>query len=144
MSPLIVDVLILVTLLVLGVPIPFCFAGAVMYMGLSTGMDMGQMMGAGFNSLNSITLLAVAAFILAGGLMNVTGIADRLVDFAEALVGRVKGGLYGRQPSLENLDDGDLRFQLDYRSLYRTVVEDWWGVDFQAKESFPKVSFLKR
>jgi C4-dicarboxylate transporter DctM subunit len=95
MSPLIIDVAILLILLVLGVPIPLCFAGAAMYLGLSTGMDMGQMMSAGFSQLNSITLLAVAAFILAGGLMNVTGIADRLVVFAEALVGRVRGGLGG-------------------------------------------------
>jgi C4-dicarboxylate transporter DctM subunit len=95
MSPLIIDVTILLILLVLGVPIPLCFAGAAMYLGLSTGMDMGQMMSAGFSQLNSITLLAVAAFILAGGLMNVTGIADRLVVFAEALVGRVRGGLGG-------------------------------------------------
>jgi len=95
MTPLIIDVAILLILLVLGVPIPLCFAGAAMYLGLSTGMDMGQMMSAGFSQLNSITLLAVAAFILAGGLMNVTGIADRLVVFAEALVGRVRGGLGG-------------------------------------------------
>jgi len=94
-SPIIIDVAILLVLLVLGVPIPLCFAGAAMYLGLSTGMDMGQMVSAGFSQLNSITLLAVAAFILAGGLMNVTGIADRLVTFAEALVGRVKGGLGG-------------------------------------------------
>ena len=95
MSPIVIDVAILLILLVLGVPIPLCFAGAAMYLGLSTGMDMGQMVSAGFSQLNSITLLAVAAFILAGGLMNVTGIADRLVTFAEALVGRVKGGLGG-------------------------------------------------
>ncbi len=95
MSPIIIDVAILLVLLVLGVPIQLCFAGAAMYLGLSTGMDMGQMVSAGFSQLNSITLLAVAAFILAGGLMNVTGIADRLVTFAEALVGRVKGGLGG-------------------------------------------------
>lgn len=93
MSVVIVDVIILIALLVLGVPIPFCFVGAIMYLGLSTGMDMGQMMSSGFNSLSSITLLAVAAFILVGGLMNTTGIANRLVNFAEALVGRVRGGL---------------------------------------------------
>lgn len=58
--------------------------------------------------------------------------------------GRVKGGLYGRQPSLEDLDEGDLKFHLDFRSLYRAVAEEWWGVDFQAAEAFPKLSFLKK
>lgn len=90
---IILDIVILIGLLVMGVPIPFCFAGAVMYLGLSTGMDMGQMMSSGVHSLSSITLLAVAAFILAGGLMNASGIAERLVRFAEALVGSIRGGL---------------------------------------------------
>lgn len=93
MSVVIIDVIILLALLVLGVPIPFCFAGAALYFGLSTGLDLAQMIGSGFNLLNSITLLAVAAFILVGGLMNTTGIADRLINFAEALVGRIRGGL---------------------------------------------------
>lgn len=87
------DIVILIGLLVMGVPIPLCFAGAAMYLGLSTGMDMGQMMSSGVHSLSSLTLLAVPAFILAGGLMNASGIAERLVRFAEALVGSIKGGL---------------------------------------------------
>ncbi len=44
------------------------------------------------------------------------------------LGGRVRGGLYGRQPSLADLDAGDLRFGLDYRQLYAAVVEGWWGL----------------
>lgn len=42
--------------------------------------------------------------------------------------GRVQGGLYGAQPSLTDLDDGDLQHAVDFRSLYRTIAEDWWGV----------------
>lgn len=42
--------------------------------------------------------------------------------------GRVKGGLYGAQPSLTDLADGDLRHKLDYRSLYATVAKEWWGL----------------
>jgi uncharacterized protein (DUF1501 family) len=44
------------------------------------------------------------------------------------LGGRVKGGLYGEQPSLANLDNGDLKFTLDYRDLYATAAEAWWGL----------------
>lgn len=45
------------------------------------------------------------------------------------LGGRVKGGLYGRQPSLHDLDNGDLKFTVDYRSLYTTIARRWWGLE---------------
>jgi uncharacterized protein (DUF1501 family) len=44
------------------------------------------------------------------------------------LGGRVKGGLYGERPSLTNLDGGNLRHTVDFRSLYATAVEKWWGL----------------
>ena len=40
----------------------------------------------------------------------------------------VKGGLHGGHPALENLDDGDLRFQTDFRSVYATLLQEWLGV----------------
>jgi uncharacterized protein (DUF1501 family) len=44
--------------------------------------------------------------------------------------GRVKGGLYGRPPQLDRLDGaGNLPFAIDFRSLYATVLERWWGVN---------------
>jgi uncharacterized protein (DUF1501 family) len=45
---------------------------------------------------------------------------------------RVRGGLYGRQPSLARLADGDLVHSLDFRSLYRTVAQGHWGVSAAA------------
>ena len=45
------------------------------------------------NGLDSFTLLAIPFFILAGQIMNTGGIAQRLIDFAKALVGPVRGGL---------------------------------------------------
>jgi len=42
--------------------------------------------------------------------------------------GRVKGGLYGTTPSLTDLQEGDLKHTLDFRSLYATVIEKWWGM----------------
>ena len=47
--------------------------------------------------------------------------------------GRVRGGLYGSHPSLTDLQAGDVKHTLDYRSLYATVIEQWWGL--------PAVSF---
>lgn len=45
------------------------------------------------NGLNSFTFLAVPFFILAGQVMTEGGISERLVRFADTLVGRVRGGL---------------------------------------------------
>ncbi|MEP7084572.1 MAG: DUF1501 domain-containing protein, partial [Betaproteobacteria bacterium] len=43
--------------------------------------------------------------------------------------GRVAGGFYGEQPSLTQLDgEGNTGHALDFRSLYATVLERWWGV----------------
>ncbi len=43
---------------------------------------------------------------------------------------RVRGGLYGRQPSLSGLDSrGDLAVHVDFRSVYASVLGGWLGVD---------------
>jgi uncharacterized protein (DUF1501 family) len=40
--------------------------------------------------------------------------------------GRVKGGYYGTDPSLTQLDsNGDLTFAIDFRSVYGTVLDRW-------------------
>lgn len=46
-----------------------------------------------FNSLNSFPLMAIPFFILAGFLMQVGGISERLIAFATSLVGHMTGGL---------------------------------------------------
>ncbi|MFC0216291.1 DUF1501 domain-containing protein [Paenibacillus chartarius] len=45
------------------------------------------------------------------------------------LGGKVKGGLYGQYPSLTQLTNGDLRYEVDFRSVYSTLLEDWLRVD---------------
>jgi uncharacterized protein (DUF1501 family) len=39
--------------------------------------------------------------------------------------GGIKGGVAGEHPSLTNLDQGDLRFTTDFRSVYATILQDW-------------------
>ncbi len=36
-----------------------------------------------------------------------------------------KAGIVGQHPSLTNLDQGDLRFNIDFRTIYATVLQDW-------------------
>lgn len=39
--------------------------------------------------------------------------------------GRVKAGLYGEYPSLDELEDGDLVHTMDYRAIYDRVCSSW-------------------
>jgi uncharacterized protein (DUF1501 family) len=43
--------------------------------------------------------------------------------------GRVRSGLYGQAPQLGALEGGNLRHAVDFRSLYATAIERWWGAD---------------
>ncbi len=63
--------------------------------------------------------------------------ASRGTDHGEAapmfvVGGGVKGGLYGQYPSLAHLDDGDVIYTTDFRSVYATVIEKWLGRSTQA------------
>lgn len=46
-----------------------------------------------FSGIDSFVILCVPGFILAGNLMNVGGITDRIIHFCMALMGHVRGGL---------------------------------------------------
>jgi uncharacterized protein (DUF1501 family) len=43
----------------------------------------------------------------------------------------VTGGVYGDYPSLTNLDSGDLKFTVDFRNVYSTVLDRWLSADSQ-------------
>lgn len=58
----------------------------------------------------------------------------------------VRGGLAGRRPDLDRLDpNGDLRFTTDFRSVYATVLEDWFGADSKRilPRAFPTMDLLR-
>ncbi len=43
--------------------------------------------------------------------------------------GSVKGGMYGKYPKMDKLEDGDLTFNVDFRDCYATVLEQFLGTD---------------
>jgi uncharacterized protein (DUF1501 family) len=43
--------------------------------------------------------------------------------------GAVKAGVHGTRPDLSDLDEGDLKFKTDFRSVYATVLKGWLGAD---------------
>ena len=79
--------------LLIGLPIGWAFIGATI-LGLTvTGTSAGFVANAFFHSLDSATIMAIAFFVFTGALINEAGLADRIVNFSYALVGRLKGGL---------------------------------------------------
>jgi uncharacterized protein (DUF1501 family) len=49
-----------------------------------------------------------------------------------AVGGKVSSNLYGSTPSLTDLDQGDIKYGIDFREFYASVLEDWLGVDSSA------------
>jgi tripartite ATP-independent transporter DctM subunit len=80
-------------LLVLGVPVAFSIGLAsvatVWYAGLPTAVVFQKMVG----GMQIFSFLAIPFFVFAGELMLYGGIAQRIVRFANSLVGHVRGGL---------------------------------------------------
>ena len=57
----------------------------------------------------------------------------------------VHGGIYGEQPSLSDLDNaGNMKFKIDFRSVYGTILDKWLGADSQSilGAKYPSVGFL--
>ncbi|GAA3286826.1 TRAP transporter large permease [Nesterenkonia halobia] len=85
--------LAIAVLLFLRVPVAFAFLGPGLGYLLLTGHSGGLAMRLVAESTASFPLLAIPLFILLGTLAGHAGIADRLFDFALALMGKVRGGL---------------------------------------------------
>ena len=93
---LIIMLAVLIILLVLGIPIAVSIGVASMAAILPTmSLDVTVVTAAQriFTGTSTFTLVAIPFFILAGNIMNQGGIADRLVSFVRAIVGKVPGSL---------------------------------------------------
>ena len=80
-------------LLVIGAPIAVALGMAAMAAFMSIDKDVTTLVQIAYNSVNSFPVMALPAFILSGALMQGSGISRRLVAVAEALAGRMAGGL---------------------------------------------------
>lgn len=88
-----IAVLVLVVVLLLGVPIPFAFFASALVIVLGGGYDYTFLLPYGFSKVSSLILVAIPLFILAGNLMEKSGIGESLINFVEMFIGRVRGGL---------------------------------------------------
>ncbi|MEM9574731.1 MAG: TRAP transporter large permease subunit, partial [Pseudomonadota bacterium] len=86
---------IFLVLLLIGMPVFFAMLAAPGFILFANGMDrdIALMYRNIYSGVFSFPLMAIPFFMLAGELMNRGGITFRLVDFSQALIGQLRGGL---------------------------------------------------
>lgn len=87
------DLVVLLVLLFIGVPLPYCFAGAVFFFAVTCDINLMSLVTWGVSQMASFTLIAGPVFILVGLLLHTTKITDRLLALANSFTSKVKGGL---------------------------------------------------
>ena len=86
--------LAMIALFALGVPIAIAIAASsIAGIALFTPLPLLLVAQKLMNAIDSFPLMAIPFFVLAGNLMEAAGISARLVEFAKAVVGGVRGGL---------------------------------------------------
>jgi len=93
MELVLISLLILIVVLAIGVPVPFAFGAATIFLVYAGDYSTDSLMSVGYSKINTVVLLAIPLFILAGGLMERGKIAEPLVRLAETVFGRFRGGL---------------------------------------------------
>jgi tripartite ATP-independent transporter DctM subunit len=87
-------IITLLILLLVGVPVGFSLIGASLFALVANGSIPLEVLPQRLSlGLDSFPLLAIPLFIFAGTLMEAGGITKRLISFAEALVGHIRGSL---------------------------------------------------
>ncbi len=85
--------IILIVLLIIGVPVMYCFGASLLYAAFTLGYTATGMFPTIYGKLSSVVLLSIPLFIMAGKIMEHGKIGDALIGFIELFVGRIKGSL---------------------------------------------------
>lgn len=86
-------ILLFLALAMLGMPLAFSLGVSALAGLLLAGFDLSILSTRLMNSVNSFPLMSIPLFMVTGELMLKAGIMDRLVDLANAFIGRIRGGL---------------------------------------------------
>ena len=90
-----VSVALICLLLFAGVAVPLAFAGVLIFLAYAGGYNVSGFLPTGHWKMNTVIILVIPLFILAGDIMKNGKIAAPIVDLTEMLLGRVRGGLSG-------------------------------------------------
>ncbi len=89
------SVLLICVLLFAGISVPLAFGGVLIFLAYTGGHDVSGFLPTEHWKLNTVVILVIPLFILAGDIMKNGKIAAPIVDLAELLLGRIRGGLSG-------------------------------------------------
>ncbi|KAE9529823.1 TRAP transporter large permease [Testudinibacter aquarius] len=101
-----IPIIILLALFSLGIPVAFCIFFSTLSYFLMSDLPMIMLVQRLAGGLESVTLLAIPFFIMAGVFMNHSGISERLLKFCEVLTGHLNGGLAQVNVALSTLMGG--------------------------------------
>ncbi|MCV0429710.1 MAG: TRAP transporter large permease [Roseibium sp.] len=87
------SIIIICGLLLLGVSVYIAFGAVLLFLALTGGHDVTGYLPAGYWKMNTLVLLAIPLFMIAGAIMEKGKIAAPLVALAELFIGHIKGGL---------------------------------------------------
>lgn len=90
-----ISVVLICVLLFAGISVPLAFGGVLIFLAYTGGHDVSGFLPTGHWKLNTVVILVIPLFILAGDIMKNGKIASPIVDLAEMLLGRIRGGLSG-------------------------------------------------
>jgi len=93
MEGVVIGFAIVVGLIILGVPIAMAFGVLSYFLIVWFDADPSYLIPTCFIKIRSVILLSVPLFILFGHLLDASGLAKRLIDFVNSIIGHIKGGL---------------------------------------------------
>lgn len=93
MSPSMIVLIVLLIAIVLGIPVPFAVAISTVVGMYLIHLPFVFLAQNAYTGLQSMELMAIPLFILAGVLMQKGGLASRIIDIARALVGQYRGSM---------------------------------------------------
>lgn len=86
-------ILVFLGIALLGMPLAFALGTAAVAGLVASDVDFNLLPTRMMNAVNAFPLMSIPFFILAGELMLKAGMMERIIDLANAIVGRVRGGL---------------------------------------------------
>lgn len=93
MTLFLIAMAVIIVLLLAQVPVAFSFGIGALLFAFLTDNNISFLIPHGFKTASGFALLALPLFIYAGILMAEGGISERLLNFVNSIVGRIKGGL---------------------------------------------------
>jgi len=88
-----IAILLICVLLAIGVSVPLAFGGVLILLAYTGGHDVSGFLATGHWKMNSVILLAIPLFMMAGSIMQRGKIANPIVEIAELMFGHLRGGL---------------------------------------------------